>query len=272
MVDTIDYRDSAKKLDLKLLEIAQRDLKPRKTVKRELLCEILQIPKDQDAKTTDTLIREVLIRKNKDLPHTVLKRRLLCNHFCIPFYPKRKKDTHWRFRILEILVKVSPEAISARDIAKPLNADPDYISKLLKGYYNYGNPWFDRITENVNGQTRYRWKATNEGIEAYRKGEAHLLKQGRYRKPLQPRKSSRKFSVIMFKILSVLAETFDAYTPHSIAIASNIDIAKVREALRCDHNSKPPYFKKILRNNGKYYRWAATNAGIETYYRWKRGI
>lgn len=86
-----------------------------------------------------------------------------------------------KFKILEILVKARPEAISARDVAEPLNTDPEYILKLLRGYCNYGNPWFDRITVKNSKQIRQRWTVTDEGIEAYRNGEAQLLKQSKYR-------------------------------------------------------------------------------------------
>jgi hypothetical protein len=95
MTEQPHYRDSVKKLNSKISEISESELKGKDTIKRDILCDILHIS-ISDKTTTEYQIHEALAPiclKNK-LTFGDVKHKMLCNYFGIPVYYKPKKKSY----------------------------------------------------------------------------------------------------------------------------------------------------------------------------------
>jgi hypothetical protein len=276
LVDTQDYRDSAKKLNLKLLEIAERELKGKETVKREILCKILHI-QISDKVTTENLIREALapICLRNRLTFGDVKHKMLCDFFSVPVYFKPKKKLYLEYRILKLLVEVCPKELPTSEIANSLGEDAKYVINMLQYYSAHHNSWFEKILVNKGKRMICRWKVTSLGIEAYNSGEAKLLRKHfhvLYIKSKSPRKMEiRKCTPKALKILNVLAPAEFPLTSRTISNATGITIDHVCDTMKNDRYSIYPFFDQIKRD-GCNCRYQASKAGIEYYYKQKRGI
>lgn len=272
--DEPHYRDSFKKLDLKIEEIAELELKGKDTIKREILCDILHISKDQDKKTAEGLIKESLLPvcEKQNISPYFFKHQLLCNFFHIPIYHKPKIDVFTKFKILEVLVKESPKSMYTNEITKILGEKTGKISNSLCTYRRLDDPWFESIKE--EGKQGYKWKVTNEGIEAYNSGEARLLKRKQSNPiPQGTSKRPRRCTAKVFMILDVLVNSPYPLIVASIAATTEMKPMIVQDILKYDQASKLPFFERIQRSGEKRrYRWQASKTGIEYYYTKRKGV
>jgi hypothetical protein len=270
MVEEPHYTDDIRRLNLKINEVAESELIGKDTIRRDILCEILKIPKDYDVRTKDQLIREALVpicfKRNTSLGY--IKHQLLCNHFHIPIYHRPKIDILIKFKILEVLVKESPRALFTREIAEILGESKGKVSAVLCNSYFFQNPWIKRIID--KGEKRpYKWKATESGIEAYNNGDARQLKKKKRKMVppgtlLRPRRCTMK----AFKVLEFLVIEPCACTAKAIAKETGMEIMVIQDILKYDYYSKLPFFVKMTRKGAKKrYRYQASKAGIEYYYR-----
>jgi hypothetical protein len=270
MVEEPHYRDSVKKLDLKISEIAESELRGKDTVKRDILCDILKISKELKVQTKDRMIRETLIPacfKRKVSPN-FLKHQLLCNYFQIPVYHRPKTDVFIKFRILEILVKASPRSMSSNEVAEIIGEPIGKVSSALCSYHYYQNPWFERIT-GKNGKKPYIWIATEEGVDTYNSGEARLLKKKKRKlTPSDTLTRPRRCTVKAFKVLEFLATEPCACTVKAIAEATGMKSMIIQDVLKYDYYSKLPFFEKIpIKGIKRKYRYQASKSGLEYYYK-----
>jgi hypothetical protein len=275
MVKELHYRDSVNRLDIKVSEIAETELRGKDTIKRDILCSILKIPMELNTQTKERMIKETLIpvcfKGNVSLGY--LRHQLLCNHFRIPIYHRPKIDVLIKFRILEVLVKESPRALFTREIVEILRESKGKVSAVLCNSYYYQNPWIERIID--EGEKRpYKWRATKEGIEAYYNGEARLLKKKK-RKLASPGTllRPRRCTVKAFKVLEFLATEPCACTIKAISKATGMEIMVIQDILKYDYYSKLPFFEKIPINGIKRkYRYQASKEGYEHYYKHIRKV
>lgn len=275
MVIEPDYRDSVKKLKIKISVIAQQEMKGNNTVKRELLCKILNIP-IRDKVNTEQEIHETLVPiclKNQ-LNFGDVRHKMLCDYFGIPVYYIPKKKRYLEYRALKLLINVYPQKLSSSEIANTLDEDMKQVNNMLHYYSRHNNTWFEKSLGKRGKRTVCLWTASPLGIEAYHSGEAKLLQKRIHVSSIKPKPSRkpeiRKTTPKAVKILNVLASADFPLPSRAIADATDMDITHVCDTLKNDHYSISPFFEK-LKCDG-CYRYQASKIGINYYYKQMRGV
>lgn len=271
MAEEPHYRDSVKKLDLKISEIAESEDKPKLVVRSNILCDLLGIQKGKDGITSYLIIRETLASKclEKNIPPTYMEHQLLCEYFGIPIYHRPKINILTKFRVLKILIDSNPQALTIREIAERLKIPTHRISKILK-YYE--DSLFERVAEK-DGLCKSKWRVSFDGIDSYYNGDAKTLKRTTLiKKRIVTNKCSRRKNPVLFKILAIFHENpyVPAHTSRSIADILGMNLPKIDSALRLDNSSNKPYFKRIKNNKSSPARWTPTGEGYKAYLEWKR--
>lgn len=262
------FSESLRMLDTRLLEISKRDIKPKNVVRREILCDILKLPKNKDAKSTDNLIREALtpICIKYDVTYTHAERNLLFKYFNIPVYRVIVKNILTKYKIIEVLANNETKFMSAKEISEYVNLDPYYITGVLRGCYR--QDWVEKT--NIKEQCqRIRWKITEAGIQAYQSGKAQFLQNNEKHRKVTRNKTKRIYSAPTSKILSVLAISPYPLTDHALVIATGMSLKRVRAILFTHYHSKNPFFKRTkIDGEINKFRWHVTNEGYNYYYQW----
>jgi len=183
-----------------------------------------------------------------------------------------KKKLYLEYRRLKLLSEVSSKELSSSEIANTLGEDKKYVNNLLRYYCKHHDSWLKKILAKSGKRMICKWTVTPIGIEAYNSGEAKLLRKHfhvLYIKSKSPRKMNmRKCTPKALKILNVLVPAEFPLTSRVIADATGMNINHVCDTLKNDRYSVAPFFEKI--KGDECYRYQASKAGIEYYYKQMR--
>lgn len=265
MVVEPSFQDSYTMVDSRINQIASNEIKNFSTVKRELLCDILHIPKENNFRIVDKLIREAMIEKcsNQDISPRFMEYSILCTHFHIPLYQKPIKKFPIRFLVLEFLVLKSPSAFYTREIAEFIKQPMGRVSKVLNYECERQRSWFEKIIDTGYRQP-YLWRVTSFGIESYKNEKSRLLTYKREKSLTSMNNSPRRCSMKTRKTFEAILSATKPLTAKEISIVTKMKIETVLEVLKNDQYSKLPFFEKINTTNEKSkYCWSVRKEGID---------
>jgi len=195
---------------------------------------------------------------------------MLCDYFGIPVYYKPKKKSYLEYRTLKLLMEVSSKELYTSEIAKALGENTKYVTNMLRYYWGHQNSWFRKVLDKQGKRTVCKWTVTTLGIEAYKSGEAKLLRKRLHVSSIKPKPSRkmkmRKCTPKALKILNVLAQAEFPLTSNAIASATDMKICHVCDTLKNDRYSISPFFNQIKHDDCDI-RYQASKVGIEYYYK-----